>query len=706
MGASRSPRCSVELRLNLRHNCGVPFPRLLVATLILACASLAAAAEERLLTKAIEVRSLTPAEAESGIPVRLRGIVVFVEGISSIFIQDETSTTFFRVRVPPQLPKVGDEIEIETKTRMGLYLPGLDYSVVRVLGRKPLPPGIPVQYDDLHFGRYHYRRVTVEGVVRSVVPLVDARNKRSRVRLALGSRVIEVRVEALPQAQSLVDCKVRISGLAGGMINTVRRQLVAPALHVPDWNDVEVIAPAPAPAELPHISAEELLAFRLEGLGERRIRTEGIVTAVFPDGGAYLRQGELAFAVRFIHAPALLPGDQVKLVGFPSMEQFSASLLDAEILEKSPGPRLGPIDVKTFDELYTGQHDSRLVRVIATLRDSFKTETGITLLAQQGERVIPVRISASDDPPPAGARVRITAICQVEGATFNSGFASRPTLISLRAAAPSDIELLNPPSWWTPRRLTTVLAALAGAVLLAGLWIAMLRRQVTRQTDALRQRIESEAALEERQRIAREFHDTLEQELAGVSLRLDALATRPLDDKGLSLTTATRNLVSRIQTETRDLISDLRDPAELAGDLGAALQAVASRQSADRGVEVAFVPLTELPTLPTAAVHDLRMIARESVTNAVKHGHASRILIETALERDKVALRIVDNGMGFDPGASLDKRGHFGCAGIRERARKLGAAVTWHSRPGHGATVQLALPLSALQPTPAAAPAV
>lgn len=683
----------------------MPLPRFLVAWLVLVCVSVVTGAEERLLTKAIEVRSLTPAEAESGIRVKLRGIVVFVEGISSVFIQDETSTAFFRVRVAPQLPKVGDEIEIEAKTRMGLYLPGLDYSTVRVLGRKPLPPGIPVQYDDLHFGRYHYRRVSVEGVVRSVVGISDARNKRSRLRLAMGSRVIEVRVEALPPTQSLVDCKVRISGLAGGMINIVRRQLVAPALHVPDWNDVEVIAPAPPPAELPHISAEDLLAFRLEGLGERRIRTEGIVTAAFADGLAFLRQGERAFAVRFITPTTLLPGDSVKLMGFPSMEQFSASLLDAEILEKTAGLPLDPVDVKSFDELFTGQHDSRLVRVIATLRDSFKTETGITLIAYQGDRVIPVRIAASEEPPPPGARVRITGICQVEGATFNSGFASRPTLVSLRAVSAADIAVLNPPSWWTTRRLATVLAALAGVVLLAGLWIAMLRGQVARQTTALRQRIESEAALEERQRIAREFHDTLEQELAGVSLRLDALATRPLDDKGQSLTTATRNLVSRIQTETRDLISDLRDPAELAGDLGAALQAVATRQSADRGVEVSFIPLTEIPALPATAVHDLRMIARESVTNAVKHGRATHIIIETAQERETVSLRIVDNGAGFDPTAGLDKRGHFGCAGIRERARKLGASVTWHSRPGHGATVQLSLPLLSIQPAPSPAPA-
>jgi hypothetical protein len=77
------------------------------------------------ITRAVEVRSLSPAEAERGRDVRLRGVVVFVEGPSAVFVQDETSTTFFRTDQTP-LPKVGDDIELTGKTRMGLYLPGLD----------------------------------------------------------------------------------------------------------------------------------------------------------------------------------------------------------------------------------------------------------------------------------------------------------------------------------------------------------------------------------------------------------------------------------------------------------------------------------------------------------------------------------------------------------------------------------------------------
>ncbi len=661
-------------------------------------------AAERVLTKAIEVRSLSPAEADSGIPVKLRGVVVFIESTSAFFLQDDTSTTFFRMTdaVRRNIPiRVGDEIEVTSKTRMGLYLPGLDNVSPRLLGRRELPPGIPVRYDDLYFARYHYQRVTVEGIVRSVQPLGD---DRSVIRLAMGSHVIEARVETPPQpGRSWVDHRVRITGLAAGLINQPRRQLVHPYLRVLDWTEVEVLEPAPHIADVARVSAEELLAFRVSGYGQERVRINGVVTAAFPEY-VYLREGPIAFSVRLVTPASLNPGDEVTVVGFPAMERFSASVVDAELVAHTPGaaPAPVPVEVASLEALFgtaqeAGQHDGDLVRVTVTIRESFHTNGGTALLVQDRDRTVQVQLPANVDLPEAGSRARLTAICQVESAAFSpTGFASRPSIVSLRARSPADFEILQRPPWWTPRRLSAMLAALAGLTLLAGLWIAALRRQVARQTAALRHRIESEAALEERQRIAREFHDTLEQELAGISLRLDALATRDLDDKGTHLVTSSRNLVSRMQTETRDLISDLRDPEETAGDLPSALERLAGRQSADTGIEVRLKAPDAVPRLPAATVHDLRMIARESVNNALKHGRATHVAIELELRWQQLVLRVVDNGCGFDAAiATNGKRGHFGCAGMRERARKIGATISWQSTLQRGSTVEVLLPLHA-----------
>jgi signal transduction histidine kinase len=314
---------------------------------------------------------------------------------------------------------------------------------------------------------------------------------------------------------------------------------------------------------------------------------------------------------------------------------------------------------------------------------------------QGAQRTVQVRVAEQFEAPTVGSVLRVAGICQVETNLMASGFRTYPGLVSLRPTAAAAIEVLRRPSWWTPRRLTAVLAALAGLTVVAGLWITLLRRQVRRQTEALRQRIALTAAQEERQRIAREFHDTLEQELAGVSLRLDGLATRVSDEKARTLVAASRNLVSRIQTETRDLISDLRDPAETAGDLIAALTNVAQRFRTESETEIRVDALTPIPALPAATVHDLRMIARESGSNALRHGRAACISIEVSATPTQLRLRVIDNGCGYDPAATpLGRRGHFGCAGIRERSRKIGAEVVWQSALQRGTTVEVTLPLA------------
>jgi len=641
------------------------------------------------LTKAIEVRSLSVAEAQKGLTAKLRGTVIFIEP-TAIFLQDETSSAFFR---PDNIDvlRPGDEIEVEGITRMGLYLPGLGESSYRILRSGKLPPGIPANYDDLVSARYHYQRVAVEGVVRSVTATDEG---RSLVRLAMGSRVIDVRVEMPPERdRSLVDCRVQIRGLAAGYHNE-RRQLVQAHVRSSDWNEITILEATPALAQVPLISAAELLAFHLTGRGERRVRIQGVVTAEFPGGHVFLRQAETAFGVRLNTVTALNLGDRVEIIGFPEMDRFSASVVNAELVSQDAGSPLAPIDVGTLDRL-TGLHDGQLVTVTAALADAFKTEDGNKLVLQGPNLVVQARLpSTATTIPEVGSRVRVTGICLVETTRPGSGFASRPGVVSLRLRSAGDLVVVESPPWWTVRRLGAILAALATVTLVAGLWIAILRRQVSRQTAALRHRIEAEAALEERQRIAREFHDTLEQELAGVSLRLDALATRVADDKGKGLIAASRNLVSRIQTETRDLISDLRDPAETAGDLTAALTALASRTNNERGADVRLEVSGSIPTVSATIVHDLRMIARESLNNALNHGRATEVVLRLTADTTCLTLQIVDDGCGFDvTDATLGKRGHFGCAGIRERGRKIGSAVRWSSAPQQGTTVEVVLPL-------------
>jgi signal transduction histidine kinase len=233
------------------------------------------------------------------------------------------------------------------------------------------------------------------------------------------------------------------------------------------------------------------------------------------------------------------------------------------------------------------------------------------------------------------------------------------------------------------------------ATVLAGLWITLLRRQVASQTGALRHRIGIEAALEERQRIAREFHDTLEQDLAGLSLRLDAAAARGTDEKLRGFIEGSRNLVSRIQIETRNLVSDLRQEPGEEADLIGALGELVTAEGSEPGPEIAMVsPVGGIPALPSRTVHHLRMIAQESVTNVIKHAGAAKVVISVGHDDDELVMRITDDGRGFAvEGNTSGRSGHFGCMGMRERCRKIGAAIAWESAPGQGTVVIVTLPL-------------
>lgn len=645
------------------------------------------------LTTALEVRSLGLAQAEEEPPVRLTGVVTFSDPPSTVFIQDETAGTFFRLqgRTPP-LP--GDEVEVRGQAFPGLYLSGIQEADFEVLSRPGIPEAIPATYDDLMSGRLHYQRVAIEGIVRTVTPKEEA---GSIVRLAVGSRVIEIHVEKPPPTnRDFVDCRVSVSGLAAGHINA-RRQLVEPYLRCADWAEFSVLEPAVPTERVPGVSSSELLNFDVEGHGGHRVKIGGTVLAAFPGGEVFLRDGESAIGVTLlVPDPAIRPGDYLAVVGFPEMSRFSAALADAssighEAREHVPDPRnLSP------RELMDGEADEDLVAVEADLVDFYRTDSGGVLVLQRDGLTIQARTPGFPEDLTAGSRVRATGICQVE-TTRSSSYRSEPESVSLRLRSPSDIEVLAQPGWWTPQRLVHATIALLVAVALAGLWIGLLRRQVSRQTVALRHRIEHEAALEERQRIAREFHDTLEQELAGLSLRLDAAVAHGPRDKLKGLLEGSRSLVSRIQLETRNLVSDLRDTQAGSADLEAPLRELVARQPAGVGPEVVLhiEPDTAIPALPSRTVHHLKMIAQEAITNALKHSGAEQIHLTMEIVDDALLMEIVDDGRGFDfETETQGGSGHFGCMGIRERCSRIGAEVKWSGGEGEGTRLTVRMPLS------------
>jgi len=659
--------------------------------LLALCSVMAVSAETRPLRTALEVRALPPEEAEKGLPVEMRGTVIFVDvKIGSALIQDGTAGTYFRGDGLSEL-RVGDEVVVRGRTFPGMYLTGIEKATYEKLGHRKVPETSTVSYGDLLSGRFHYQLVAVEGIVQAVGDAGD--ESHTTLLVAMNQDLLAVRVLALPeQKDSLVDSYVRIEGVAAGAINH-RRQLVQPALWLQDWNHLKVLKPAPAMHEVPAISGSKLLAFKAPGQGGHRVRVNGTVVASFADGSVYLRDGDTAISLQLQVPVTLRVGTRIEAVGFPKMQRFSATLTHATLLRQTSTQEPSAISV-TLGALLEGTHDNDLVSVEGILSGCFRTEDGHVLVLGAKGRTIRALAPLLAHEPPVGARLSVTGICQVE-ANQIEGVKSTPSTVSLRCRSPEDVAVLNSPSWWTTQRLAVTVGLLLVVVGLAALLIAGLQRQVNRQTAALRRQIEHKAALEERHRIAREFHDTLEQGLTGLLLRLEAVQARGVSEKCGELLNASCGLVSQMQAETRSVVSDLRGAPHEGMDLVASLRAMVEEQTLGCGPRLTFQADAWLPPLPSRTIHHLRMIAREGVTNALKHASARQIRLVLEMVDGGLRLQISDDGSGFDSeGLCNSQTGHFGCVGIDERCEKLGATVRWLSSPGQGTTLEVLLPLS------------
>lgn len=678
--------------------------------------------QSQALTQALDVRSLPYERSLQALPVSLEGTISFVESSGTAFIQDASGGTHLHFRPPVQHDlQVGDQIRVTGVTTPGLYFPGVNVESLTRIGRGLAPMAVPATYEDLASGRYHYQRIVTEGIGRSLSPW---EKNRSLLRLAIGAQVIEVRVDAPPEAApALIDARIQITALAAGGIND-RRQLVFPYLRVVDWSDITVTTPAPAPESLPIEAVPAIYQFGVAAGPRHRVRIHGTVLAVFPGGRLYLRDAEPppsprtatldsgptaqltpsvplpspAIAVQLSESTTVIETSaQVHVVGFPVMESFSASLADASVLHTEAEAHVvepAQISLRDFQD---GSHDGDLVTLEEELRlgDLFRNASGHELRFTAGGLSIRAMLPQEKAPDlRLGSRCRLTGICAVEASATDRGFRSQPLQASLLLRAANDIQLIAAAPFWDTQRLGIAMAILALGILMTMLWISLQRRQILR----LRARISHQAALDERQRIAREFHDTLEQELAGLSLRLQAAASRPLEEKARALVDASRSLVSRIQAEARNLIADLRQPGRPAS-LPESLQSLAE-QSREHFPKV-ILDLHPIPDLPPATAHHLRMISREAVTNVIKHAAAQTLTLHLSrgsLPEAQLILRISDDGRGFLPenGPDATRSGHFGCTGIRERCRTLGAQVHWESQPGQGTTLSLTMPLSRL----------
>jgi signal transduction histidine kinase/ligand-binding sensor domain-containing protein len=233
------------------------------------------------------------------------------------------------------------------------------------------------------------------------------------------------------------------------------------------------------------------------------------------------------------------------------------------------------------------------------------------------------------------------------------------------------------------------LCGLAGVLALASLHRMRMHRVAAQVRGKLEER------LAERERIARELHDTLLQGMQGLIWRFQAVADRmPPAEQTRQLMEQSLDQADKLLGESRDKVKDLRGSASDSADLAEALAAAGDQFAQLHHSKFRVSVQGNRRELHPIVREESFLIGREALANAFRHADAQTIEAEVTFGDRDLHVRIRDDGRGIDA-AFLDagsRPGHFGLIGMRERAKKLGAQVNVWSKPGLGTEIDLRVP--------------
>ena len=676
-----------------------------------------------------EVLALPLEVLETKPSVTVRGVTIWRNDWSFV-IQDDTDGMYVDVHraaeagiwtdhSTPNAVEVGTVVEVEGDLIPAGFSPAILPRAIRVIEKAALPPPKPFDAERFFSGADICRIVQVTGVVRGV----SMENHRYRLTAETQGRTFEATLGELASekvTEPLLDAVVQFTGVAMPVHNT-RGELVQIQLYLdhPEW--LTVVTPAgDDPFAGPFVPLASLGRFRREPLRGHMIRTEGTVVHAVPGQAVHLQEGINGVVVQTYSTEAFEPGDRVQVAGFLDHSGRVARLAGALVRKSgrdapptahavTPDEVLQVNQVATTSRLMAlpGDYDGCLITFEATLVERQSSDDrGIFVLASGKTGAVayadPLVFRALDHIK-VGSLLAVTGIAEsVPAVNAASSPLQKIDRVALLLRSANDIRVIRAPSWWTPRRvmimLASALALLAGGALAAAGWIILLRSQVARQFAVIQDKLHAEAVAEERRRIAREFHDSLDQGLAGLSLRLDAAARQTGDAEARGVLLQQHRFLASLQNEARNFLWDLRYPTHVEGLLADSIRAQLLYMGSLTPLPLELEDHGPPIALPQMEHYQLVRIVREAVNNSIRHARAQRITVHLGgavpdSTPGFVQVVVQDDGVGFDVATRANAVGHFGVRGMQERSRRIGAELLVDSVPGRGTRVVVRLPL-------------
>ncbi len=679
--------------------------------------------EEALLTSAAQVRALSLEDAARGRAVRLRGVFMGEAdpvGIAFV-VQDDTEGIY--VQGPAERVSTlqrGDLVEIDGVTDPGGFAPYVVAQQLRKAGQAPLPEPLRVTLDDLNAGQMDAKWVEFSGIVRSVEPKVPAdtgpvppgtrfaiqpggsgpaAGGKVKMKLASGSARVVVEIDGPLRPEDFVDAEVRLRGLCFNLHNR-NRQFVRPFVQVPHGAEVTVLAtPPPQPmADEPRPVGSLLRFDQLTGKQGHRVHVRGVVVHHRAGDALWIRDRECSIRVETTQGELLRPGEEVDVLGFPALGDYSAVLEDAVFRRRATQPPPEPHILADISNAL--RRDADLVELEAGLTDVRRFADRVVLVLDWNNTAVRAEMHLDEEAATPegwlpGSRVRVSGVCSVvTGGRGPLGGLWEPQSFQLLLRGPGDLRLLQGPPWWTPQRVVWLLSGFLGLAVGAVALVMLASRRRLADQEHRRAMAEAEftAILSERNRVAREIHDTLSQSLSAICVQLELARTHAAEISAAARhhLASAQKLARAALAEARESIWNMRSHVLEQGDLGEALDGILRRLTDGTAIAPTMRVEGERRRLPPVVENNLLRIGQEAITNAAQHARPRRIDVTLSFEGRKVRLEVQDDGVGFTPGVDAgDGRRSFGLVGMRERAMLLGALVDLRSSPGNGTRLRV-----------------
>ncbi|MGD0744572.1 MAG: sensor histidine kinase [Verrucomicrobiota bacterium] len=389
-------------------------------------------------------------------------------------------------------------------------------------------------------------------------------------------------------------------------------------------------------------------------------------------------------------------GDEVEIEGIIKPGDY-APLVFAErvrVLGHQAGP--APVHIR-IGQTHSADYNNMLVRLRGRLMNRIELADEQILVLEDTNFILNARLDATKADSRIlalqnGSELELTGVRMAQPVeNWNPLLNNRAEAFQLLMRSSEDVAVIRNPPWWTLSRLCWMLGIMS-VVLLAWLaWVFALDRKFRQQAAMIQQKLQREAVLEERTRLAREFHDTLEQELAAITIQLETAASQfdTAPRAARQMLELACNMTRRSLFEARRSVWDLRSHLLENSNLVTAISEVAKLMATNTRFAISVETSGAPRKLPLPIENNLLRIVQEALTNALKHARATQIVVRLHYAPGKVSLRVVDDGAGFDTHSSRSAiyGGHFGLRDMSERVMKMGGRFDVTSAPGRGTEI-------------------